>query len=465
MKALHVVLCLLIGSSGTAGFASEPAADTDPLSGVTGLLAQEHRHSRPSTPPMSLAELETAALANNPEIRVAMRRVAIAETRVRSAGSLSDPEFMYRGWGTPLAKPWDLNQTQHMFMFNQSLPGPGKRALRTQLASEEVDRVKAELSVKKRDVTAQVRKAFYDLLRNQEEVSLHDEQAALARQSSESARIKYVVGRVPQQDMLKAQIALTRLVEHLVMLEQDGGLARARLNTLMGRDPGSPLEAQGEYSPPQKLPGLLDLEKGALENRAELAAASSGVQQGEARAKLAEKAYTPDYNLSAGYMLMPDGARYRNTYMAELAVTLPWLNRGRHDAEIAEAQANLSADRAEYDNRRALVFEEIQEALIRAQSAKRLVDLYNQTLRPQAQASLKSTVAAYQADRTDFLNLLDSQNTTLEVELDYYHAASELESQIADLERAVGTPLMRDAHESNTSGPQAALPQINPEVR
>jgi hypothetical protein len=38
--------------------------------------------------------------------------------------------------GTPLAKPWDLNQTQHTFMFNQSLPGPGKRALRTQLASE-----------------------------------------------------------------------------------------------------------------------------------------------------------------------------------------------------------------------------------------------------------------------------------------------------------------------------------------
>jgi outer membrane protein TolC len=447
------------------GFASGPGADDDPLSRVTGLLAQEHQHSRRSTPPMSLAELEAAALANNPEIRVTTRRVAIAETRVHSAGSLSDPEFMYRGWGTPLAKPWDLNQTQHMFMFNQSLPGPGKRALRTQLASEEVDRVKAELSVKKRDVTAQVRKAFYDLLRNQEEVSLHDEQAALARQSSESARIKYVVGRVPQQDMLKAQIALTKLVEHLVMLEQDGGLARARLNTLMGRDPGSPLEAQGEYSPPQKLPGLLDLEKGALENRAELAAASSGVQQGEARTKLAEKAYTPDYNLSAGYMLMPDGARYRNTFMAELAVTLPWLNRGRHDAEIAEAQANLSADRAEYDNRRALVFEEIQKALIRAQSAKRLVDLYNQTLRPQAQASLKSTVAAYQADRTDFLNLLDSQNTTLEVELDYYRAASELESQIADLERAVGIPLTRDAHESNTSGPQAALPQITPEVR
>jgi len=88
-------------------FASEPAADAGRLLGITGLLAEEHQHSRPSTSPMSLAELETVALANNPEIRVAMYRVAIAERRVRSAGSLSDPEFMYRGWGKPLAKPWD----------------------------------------------------------------------------------------------------------------------------------------------------------------------------------------------------------------------------------------------------------------------------------------------------------------------------------------------------------------------
>ena len=60
------------------------------------------------------------------------------------------------------------------------------------------------------------------------------------------------------------------------------------------------------------------------------------------------------------------------------------------------------------------------------------------TLRPQTQAILKATVAAYQADRTDFLNLLDSQNTTLEVELNYIKAASELETRMADLEHAVG---------------------------
>src|ERR1700675_2464208 len=129
-------------------------------------------------------------------------------------------------------------------------------------------------------------------------------------------------------------------------------------------------------------------------------------------------------------MLMPDGARYRNTYAAELSVTLPWLNRGRHDAEISEANAMVTARKADYESRRAAVFGEIQEALVRARVAQKLVTLYRDTLRPQTQAVLKATVAAYQADRTDFLNMLDSQNITLDVELGYIKSASELETRL-----------------------------------
>jgi cobalt-zinc-cadmium efflux system outer membrane protein len=142
-------------------------------------------------------------------------------------------------------------------------------------------------------------------------------------------------------------------------------------------------------------------------------------------------------------MLMPDDSRYRNTYMAELSVTLPWLNRGRHNAEIAEASAVVAAEKAEYESRRAAIFAEIQESLVRARVAQRLVGLYRDTLRPQVQAVLKATVAAYQADRTDYLNLLDNQNTTLDVELNYIRAVSDLETRMADLEQAVGAPLPR----------------------
>ena len=110
-------------------------------------------------------------------------------------------------------------------------------------------------------------------------------------------------------------------------------------------------------------------------------------------------------------------------------------------AEIAEAKTDTAVRQAEYDNQRAIVFQQIQEGLIRANAARRLVDLYRNTLRPQAEATLKATAAAYQADRTDFLNLLDSQNMSLDVDISYFRALAEYQSRMAELERAVGAPL------------------------
>jgi outer membrane protein, heavy metal efflux system len=462
MKIHAFLVLMLLVAVADAQQVGAAVPDSDLLASAEGILPSAEQHHAANTVPLTLAELEAAALANNAEIHAAARQVAVAEARRGSAGALGDPSFMYRGWGTPLAKPWDLNETQHMFMFSQELPGGGKRQLRARLADDDVEIAKAELETKKRDVLAQVRRSFYELLRNQDELRFHDEQAALARQGLESARIKYVVGKVPQQDMLKAQIALTRLVEHLIMLQQNSDLARSRLNTLLGRDPAEPLEVLGAYSSATKLPGLIDLEKMALENRPELAAISAAIQQEETRTHLAEKSLKPDYTLSGGYMLMPEGSTYRNTYMAELSVTLPWLNRGRHDAEIAESSAMTTARKADYESRRAAVFAEIQESLVRARVARRLLGLYGDTLRPQAQAVLKATVAAYQADRTDFLNLLDSQNTTLDVELDYIKAASELETRLTDLERAVGAPLPRSTDNSSTGSIGAQVLDLKP---
>ncbi len=439
MKAVRILVFILSLSPGLW-------AQIDPFAGAASMLPEpQHQRRVAAADRLTLEQAQAAALADSPEIRLAARRVAVAQARQPAAGALDDPSLMYRGWGVPLKSPYDFNQAQNMFMIGQNFPGPGKRALRSEVAGEDITIAKAGLEAVKRDVKARVRTAFYTLLRNSEEMRIHDEQVALARQGVEAARIKYTVGRVPQQDVLKAQVALTRLVDHLVMLETDGAMVRATLNTLMGRDPGTPVEAVGEQAVAERLPSLLELEKIALENRPELVAASLTVQQGETRTRLAEKAYTPDYSVSAGYMLMPSGSMNRNAYMAELSMTLPWLNRRRHDAEIAEAKTDTAVRQAEYDNQRAVVFQQIQEALIRANAAHKLVDLYHNTLRPQAEATLKATAAAYQSDRTDFLNLLDSQNMSLDVDISYFRALADYESRVAELERAVGTPIASPA--------------------
>lgn len=390
---------------------------------------------------MTLDEIEREALANNPDIRAAESRVAVSKARTTTAGALDDPMFMYRNWGTPLEKPWDWNQSQHMFMYQQTLPGRGKRAARTEVAKHQVEEVDAQVEVIRRELGMRVRKAYYDLLRSADEHRIHDEQMDLSKQALQSATVKYTVGKVPQQDVLKAQITMTKLADHLVMLDQDEETARSELNALMGRDPGAPLEVVGQYGVPRALPSLLELERIALENRPELKAiaATSGVA--DAQLALARKAYTPDFTVAGGYMLMPEGAAFRNNYMAEVTVSLPWLNKRKHDGEIKEAEAAAEVVRSEHNARVNAAFLEIQQALIRARAAERSLKLYSDTLRPQAEAALKSASAAYQHDRTDFLNLIDSQNMLLDVQTSYFKAAANLDQRIAELERAIGAPI------------------------
>lgn len=443
MKSACILVFLLLTWAAAGAQAPLPVAATPP--------AQEHETHPADVPAMTLEQLEAASLETNPEIQVLARGAGVAEARVPAAGALDDPSFTYRGWGVPLREPWNLNQAQNMFAVTQAFPGPGKRALRSQIAQQGVSIAKAVLEAKKREVTARVRTAFYGLLRNSEELRLHEEQVALARQGMEAARIKYTVGRVPQQDLLKAQIAVTRLVEHLLTLQQEGRLARVELNALLGRDPGGPLEVVGEYAVPGDLPAIAELQRVALENRPELLATSVAIQRSETQVRLAAKAYTPDYSLGFGYMLQPAASPFRNAYMAELSFTLPWFNRRRHESEIAEARAEHTVWKAEYENRRVLVFREIQEARIRAETARQMVELYRDTLRPQTQTSLKAAVAAYRNDRTDFLNLLDSQNAALDVEYAYFRALSEFEERRADLERAVGAPLPARAPAAETT--------------
>jgi len=444
MKA--ILLCLLLCL--TAALAT--AAD-DPYTVALSLLPQQHSHANPPVAPLTLEQAEQIALQANLEIRVAARKLAIAEAHVTGAGALDDPSVMYRAWQVPLAQPLNYNAAQNMFTVGQTFPGPGKRALRSQVATDSVVIAKAELEAKKREISAQVSAAFFGLLRNSDELRVHDEQAAIARQAFDAARIKYSVGRVPQQDVLKAQVALTKLIEHLVMLEQDSELIRATLNTLLGRNPDALLEVAGSYSVAKQIPAVAELQQLALQSRPELMAATSAIKHAQDEAALARKQYTPDFSANVGYMLNPSGSQFRNNYMLEGSMTLPWLNRRKHDSEISEAQAAVVEKQAEFEAEQLLVFRQIQEALVRARSAKRLVDLYQNSLRPQSEATLRSTVIAYQNDRTDILNLLDSQNTTLDVDYAYFRAVAEFEQRMAELELAVGAPIARSGPTTNDS--------------
>ena len=453
MRILSAVLCLFAIFAGTGR--SQAQAASGPLAALTGVV-DEPQSPESSVPALTLDEVERIALAENPEIHVAARKVAMAEAHVPTTGRLDDPQFMLRNWQVPLSRPWNLNAAQNMLMLSQSLPGPGKRSLQTDVARSDVNVAKDELESVRLRVRVEVRKAFFDLLLAQEEMRIHGQHVDIARQAIEAARIKYTVGKVPQQDVLKAQLAMTRLEEHIIRFERDADVARVRMNTVLGRNPATPIRVQGDFKIGMDLPAEKQLEQQSLQSRPDLLEAQALVDRSRKEQSLAGKAYVPDFSVAGGYMLMPSGSSPRNNYMFEGSITLPWLNRRKHDAEINESAVKVTEQEAEVAAMRNAAFGQIDEALANARSSQRLARMYHDSLEPQAEATLHAAVIAYENNQTGLLDLLDSQMAVIDVNLAWFQSMGEFAASMSELELAVGAPIEPAAGQS-TSGKQEEI--------
>jgi outer membrane protein TolC len=386
----------------------------------------------------------------NPEIRAAVRRLSLAQIKTTTARSLEDPMLMVRDWQTPLSKPWDLNQAQLMFMVQQTFPNREKRDMRARVAGDSVEVASADLETTRQEVAAQVRKTCADLMRNADAFKVHDHQAALLKEALSAAIAEYTTGKVPQADVLRAQMAVTRLNEHMIELEQERDSALAQLNTLLGRRPDQAVEIKGSYTEPAAVPMIEELENTAIEHRPELASLRKQIASAQDEGHLARMAMKPDFTVGLGYMLMPTGSTYRNAYMAEFSMNMPRFNRDRRDQEAKQADAATDVSQAELDTRTSAVFLEVRQAQIDLLAAERRVKLYRDTLLPQADAAFKAATAAYQHNRAEFGSLIDSQNLLLDVQTAFYNAEAAVDAGVARLERATGAPFSASA-EKETS--------------
>ena len=391
---------------------------------------------------VSVDEAVAQAITANPEIRAAVRRLSLAELKTKTSRSLDDPMLQVRDWDTPLQKPLDLNEAQAMFMVQQTFLSKEKRDLRAKVDADDAEVAASNLESLRQEVSAEVRKAAADLMRNADEIKLQDQQASVLKETVSAALAEYTTGKVPQSGVLRAQIALTRLNEQIIELEQERDTARAQLNTLRGHSPDEAVEIAGTYGGPAALPSIEDLESLAIDNRPELTGLRKQVLKSSSQSQLTRMAMKPDFTVGLGYMVMPTGSAYRNAYMAEMAMNLPWLNRDRHDGEAKQADAATDVDKAELEARTTQVFLEIRQAQVNILAAQKRIKLYRDTLLPQAEAAFKASAAAYQNNRGEFSNLIESQNMLLDIQTALYKALAEADASVAELERAIGAPLL-----------------------
>jgi outer membrane protein TolC len=425
------VLALSIACFGQA----EPRSVAAPDLSISDAAAQ----------PLSVNDAVAAALENNPEIRAAVRRLSLARLKTTTARSLDDPMLMTRDWDTPLRRPWDLNQAQLMVSIQQTFPNRQKRDQRARLAEDDAGVAANDLETLRQEVTVEVRKTCVDLMRNADEVRLQQRQSSLLKEALAAALAEYTAGKAPQADVLRAQMALTRLNEQLIELEEERDNGRAQLNALMGRPSDEAIDIAGSYTSPAALPSIEELERTAIEHRPELAALRTQIAKSRDEGKLTRLAMKPEFTIGLGYMLMPTGSLARNAYMGELSMNLPWLNRERHDGEAKQADAATDVSQAELDARAAAVFLEIRQAQIQVLAAEKRIKLYRDTMLPQAEASFKASTAAYQNNRAEFASLIDAQNLLLDIQTATYKASAATDEGMAQLERAIGAPVANPA--------------------
>jgi outer membrane protein TolC len=394
--------------------------------------------------PLTLPEAVKEALDKNPEIQRLQHRLRAIEARAKQAPYLEDPEIAFQLGGVPLSNPSSFNKSDtNSIGIRQKLPFFGKLGLREKIAQQEVRVTEQDLRAKERELISMVKMAYADLFMAQKAIEILREQLEIMRTIIRATEARYQVGRVTQQDVFKALLEQSEIMNQLIVAEADGNAAEVKLNSAMYRPPRTPIQLAADLQLPSGPVSLTGLDELALASRPELRGAEEEIARSERMHELAERNRKyPDFMVGWDYMRMPTEMK-KDRYAAMVNVTIPFSpwTAGRRDHEVEESLAEIRAAKANRDAMRNVTLREVGELQAKVQAAKRSTQLYSEGLLTQAELSFRSAMAAYQTGRVEFVTLLEAQRALREARMGYYKATVGLIQNLADLERIIGKDL------------------------
>ena len=396
--------------------------------------------------PLTLEWSLERAREANPSLEALQALSEAASHRVRPAGALDDPRIAYDASNIPTGD-FDFDSTPlsgHQLGLRQKLPFPGLLSNRKAAARKAAEAT--ELLVEDRElvVDSAVESAWAELAFAQQALDITRRNIALLRQLSATAESRYRVGGGLQQDVLRAQVELTALLEQELRRAEAIERAEARLVALLDLPPDLELPRTAALVLDAPLPALPPLFERLESTNARLRAAARGVEEARHRVRVSELEGMPDIDLGLGYRVRRDvtgdPVNGDDFLSAGFTVRLP-LDRSKWRARVAERNALLRRAEASLRDVRNTLGARVRTAhaeLTRALSEEALLET---GLIPQARQSLASSRSAYEVGRIEFLSLLDSQVRLLDAELRLARARADKRSAFAILETASGEKL------------------------
>lgn len=416
-------LCLAL-----AGFAQEP---------VDANQSMQHSSSQAT----SLASLIEEAKAKNPQIMAAVHGYKAASLMPRAAAALPDTQLMVQHLSVGSPRPF-AGYTNSDFAYigigaSQEFPYPGKRKLRAEVAEHEAESVHAQADSTTRQVVERLKIAYFRLAYTQQTIALLQHHDSVLAEMEEIAESHYRVGQGNQQEVLKAQLQHTKILQEITMVRRDEGQLQAQIKQLLNRPQDSP-DIVAEPLTQRAIPYTASqLQQLAREQNPDIHSQQAMLRQAQSQVALAQKEFLPDFNLQ--YMYQNTDRRFRDYYMLTFGINLP--NRGRRRAELAEAQEKQNRTVQETNAETQRVLADLQEQFIIAQTSAEQLKIYNEGLVPQATAGFRSAMAAYQSNRQDFQTLLSSFLEVLDLDLQYQRELADHESALARIESLTGVTL------------------------
>ncbi|MGB8582231.1 MAG: TolC family protein [Candidatus Sulfotelmatobacter sp.] len=353
-----------------------------------------------------------------PETQVSVQQFSVGSPRPFAGYSNSD--FAYIGFGA-----------------SQDIPYPGKRQLRAHAAEQEADSMGAQTDSISRTVVGNLKMVYFRLAYIQQTLGVLQRSDALLNQVQEATEARYRVGQGNQQDVLKAQLQHTKILQEVAHHHQEEGLLEAQIKQLLGR----PQESADIVAEPLTLRTLpytaAELWQRAREQNPDVHSKQASIRRQDTQVELAHKEFRPDFNV--GYTYEHNASQFRDYYMASFSVRLP--NRGRQRAALAEAEQNQERARQELDAESQRVLSEVQQQYVRAKTSEEQLKIYSDGLVPQSEATFQSALSAYQSNKQDFESLLSGFLDVLNLDLEYRNELVEHESALAELERLTGVDL------------------------
>lgn len=367
-------------------------------------------HAQPAA--LTLDQALDQALANQPQLRQASASVQAAQARQQAAQAPMLPQVSlsstYQLSSTNVSSGGGYtvgaNVSQLLYDFGQASNRAAAAAANTANQRQSAENVRQQVALN-------VRNAFFGAQAAKVLVGVARE--TLANQQRHADRIQRMVqvgSRAPidlaltRKDLANAQVQLIRA-------ENDYASARAQLNQLMGREGSLEFDvASGAFPAVSGEQQPVDaLVREALEHRPEVAALQEQQRAQEASLRVIKGANSPTLRATAGTSYGDSRSLASGPGLnGGLSLSWPLWNGGGTQAQVTEAEAELSGLAAQTDLQRQQIRLEIEQARLAIQSGQGAVKAAAESVR-NAQEQLRLAEGRYEAGVGNILELSDAQ--------------------------------------------------------